>query len=291
MFVDSLITGLEKGFNTGITVLHNSTLECKNLLSARKQPEIVDKLLEYEMEKGYLDGPYDIPPYTIYRISPIRISQGKYSKKHRLIVDLSSPHNQSSEKSINDLIDKDEYSLQYVRIDDAISILKTLGRESLMCKTDIVDAFKLIPISQEVQPYYRFKWKNKYFFYKRLVFGCRSSPKIFDMLSKAICWILEYNYNVKNILHLLDDFVTFDPPGEGGLRSMAVLTIVFKKLGIPISERKTVGPDTVIEYLGIIFDSKIMESRIPLEKVERILTFLNNLRSKRSWTKREILSV
>lgn len=261
------------------------------MLSARKQPEIVDKLIQYEMEKGYLDGPYDIPPYSVYRISPIGISQGKYSKKYRLIVDLSSPHNQSSETSINDLIDKDEYSLQYVRIDDAISILKTLGSESLMCKTDIVDAFKLIPIAKDVQPYYGIKWREKYFFYKRLVFGCRSSPKIFDMLSQAICWIIQNNYNVKNILHLLDDFITFDPPGEGGLRSMAVLTMVFKKLGIPISEKKTVGPDTVIEYLGIILDSKIMESRIPLEKVDRILTLINNLRVKKSCTKRELLSV
>lgn len=178
-----------------------------------------------------------------------------------------------------------------MRIDDDISILKTLGSESLMCKTDIVDTFKLISISQEQQPYYDIKWRNKYFFYKRLVFGCRSSPKIFDMLSKVIFWKLENNYNVKNVLHLLDDFITFDPPGESGLRSMAVLTMDFKRLGIPISQKKTVGPDTVIEYLGIILDSEKMESRIILEKVERILTIINNLRSKKSCTKRELLSV
>lgn len=37
-----------------------------------------------------------------------------------------------------------------MRIDDAISILKTLGSESLMCNTYVVDAFKLILISQKV---------------------------------------------------------------------------------------------------------------------------------------------
>lgn len=57
------------------------------------------------------------------------------------------------------------------------------------------------------------------------------------MPSKAICWILENNDNVKNVLHLLDDFITFDPPGKGGLRSMAVLIMVFKELGIPISQK------------------------------------------------------
>lgn len=160
-----------------------------------------------------------------------------------------------------------------------------------MCKTNIMDAFKLIPISQEQQPYYGIKWRNKYFFYKTLVIGCRSIPNFFDMLSNAICWILENNYNVKNALHLLDDFITFDSPGDGGLRSMVILTMVFKKLGIPFSQKKTVGPDTVIEYLGIILDYEKMERRIPLEKVERILTLINNLRSKKSCTKLELLSV
>lgn len=106
--------------------------------------------------------------------------EGKYLKKYRLIVDLSSPHEHFSEVSINSLIDKEDYSLQYVRIDDAINILKLLGDNSLMCKTDIVDAFKLLPLSASVEPYYGIKWRDKYYFYKRLVFGCRSSPKNFD---------------------------------------------------------------------------------------------------------------
>lgn len=67
--------------------------------------------------------------------------------------------------------------------------------------------------------------------------------------------------------------------------------MVFKRLGIPIFQKKTVGPDIVIEYLGIILDSEKMESRITLEKVERILTIINNFRSKKSCTKWELLSV
>lgn len=37
-----------------------------------------------------------------------------------------------------------------MRIDDANSILKTLSSESLICNTYIMDAFKLILISQKV---------------------------------------------------------------------------------------------------------------------------------------------
>lgn len=52
------------------------------------------------------------------------------------------------------------------------------------------------------------------------------------MLFNVICWILENNYNVKNVFYLLDDFIIFDFFGDGGLRSMVILIMVFKKLGI-----------------------------------------------------------
>ena len=45
-----------------------------------------------------------------------------------------------------------------------------------------------------------------------LVFGSRSSPKIFDTLSQAICWIATHVYKIDNILYLLDDFLQIDHP-------------------------------------------------------------------------------
>ena len=39
--------------------------------------------------------------------------------------------------SINDYIPKDPYALQYLRVDDAIHILKSLGPGSFMTKTDL----------------------------------------------------------------------------------------------------------------------------------------------------------
>ncbi|XP_062580100.1 uncharacterized protein LOC134242093 [Saccostrea cucullata] len=193
--------------------------------------------------------------------------------------------------SINERINKEDFSLKYVLIDDAINIIKREGNLPILCKTDVVDAFKLILIRQDHQPFYGIKWRGKYYFYRRLVFGCRSSPKIFDLLYQAVCWILTNNYGVKNVLHLLDDFLTIDSPGDEGIKTMAILTLVFKKLGIPISAKKTVGPCTVLEYLGIILDSERREARIPLEKIERIFLLINKIKSKKSCTKRELLSL
>ena len=83
-------------------------------------------------------------------------------------------------------------------------------------------------------PFYGVKWNNKYYFYTRLVFRSRSSQKIFDTLSQAVCWILENNYGVSHILHLLDDFLAVDAPNAEADRTMAIFSLVFNKLGIAL---------------------------------------------------------
>lgn len=78
--------GFNSGFDTMIsnTSIPIETLECKDLLSAITEPENVDKLV---------------------------IPTSKYSKTPRLIVDLSSPHD-NEHVSVNSMINKEECSYQ-----------------------------------------------------------------------------------------------------------------------------------------------------------------------------------
>ena len=128
-------------------------------------------------------------------------------------------------------------------------------------------------------------------FYHRLAFGCRSSPKIFDLLSQAICWIAANNYGLEKILHLLDDFLVISKPMENGNQVMTCLKDIFNRLNVPISLPKTVGPCTIIEYLGIILDSTKMEARLPADKIQRITEFLHTMENKHSCTKRQMLQL
>jgi hypothetical protein len=75
--------------------------------------------------------------------------------------------------------------------------------------------------------------------------------------SKAICWISENKHGIARILHLFDDFLTIDAPDEDRNRTMALLTMIFTKLNVPLAKHKTMSPLTMIEYLGIILDSDI----------------------------------
>lgn len=290
-FVEYLCDGLEYGFDTMIANINVSTKECKNLRSAITQPIIVDKLVESEVNKGFLRGPFEVLPFSKYRVSPIGVAIGKYSGKPRLIVDLSSPHEDSDHCSVNEMIDKESCSLSYVRIDDAIKIIHKLGKNTTMCKTDISDAFKLMPILPSQWHMFGVKWRNHYYYYTKLAFGCRSSPRIFDTLSQSVCWVATNNYGIKFILHLLDDFITFEDPLKCGQRNMDLLNYIFEKLNIPMAKHKTAGPDTVMEYLGIILDSRLMEARLPNDKLKRITEFLRDFLNRKSCTKRELLQL
>ena len=69
-------------------------------------------------------------------------------------------------------------------------------------------------------------------------------------------------------------FLTIDPPDYMAERTMPLLTMLFKRLNIPIAINKTVGPTQCLEYLGIILDTNKMEARLPIEKVQRISEIL-----------------
>lgn len=290
-FVTDLINGLREGFHTGMHSVPSATFECTNLLSARTQPHVVQDIIEQEKQKGFLIGPFHSAPYPIYRVNPIGIVEGKYSRKKRLIVDLSAPHNNQEHSSLNSLINKHEFSMKYVKIDDAIKKIKTAGIGAWLCKFDICDAFKLIPIHPSLWPYHGIKWNNQYYFYVRLVFGSRSSPKIFTKLSEAISWIAVNNYGIETLLYLLDDFLTIDHPQHMADRTMAIMTMLFARLGIPLSPLKTLGPTTCLDYLGVTLNTLTMQARLPEDKIDRIRNLLTQFIKIKSVTKRELLSL
>lgn len=146
--------------------------------------------------------------------------------------------------------------------------------------------------------YYRpsiisFVWTGEFILllYSFFSFGCRSSPKIFDQFSQAICRIAQNNNKIKSILHFLDNFLTIDKPDFHADRTMALLTMIFMKLNVPIAQHKTTGPGTVVEYLGIILDSQNMQVRLPPDKVHRIWEMLQTFCANQSCTYRELLQL
>ena len=135
------------------------------------------------------------------------------------------------------------------------------------------------------------KWRSKFYFSVKLTFGCRSSPRIFDTLSEALCWILYNTYKLPFVLHLLDDFLVVDFPSSPPARSISTVKNLFKELGVPLSEQKTVGPSTRLEFLGITLDSVLMQASLPQDKLSRIREGIKLWSATVSISKRDMLSL
>jgi hypothetical protein len=116
--------------------------------------------------------------------------------------------------SINSAIWKDDFSPQYVTIDDAIAGIKRFGPDCFLAKTDIESAFRLIPVHPDDYELLGMFWDGKYYFDKVLPFGLRSAPFIFNQLSDAFEQILLNNCKIYFACHILDDFLIMEPWGH-----------------------------------------------------------------------------
>ena len=294
-FVDYLLTGLVQGFTAGLLKIPDVSVFCPNLMSATREPEVVDKLLEKEVDKGFMVGPFDSSPFAVTRVNPIGVATRKYSGKKRLIIDLSAPHSSSRPRpnvqSINSLIPLPPFSLCYASVDHAISLIKVAGKGAWLSKADITDAFKVMPLHTSQWHLFGVSWRGKLYFSVRLPFGSRSSPKIFDTLSEALCWILLNNHRLPFVLHLLDDFLLIDFPSAEPARSISTLKQVFSDLGVPLSAEKTLGPVKSLEFLGITLDSVEMRASLPEEKLLRVREVMRGALTLDVFTKRDLLSL
>ena len=59
-------------------------------------------------------------------------------------------------------------------------------------------------------------------------------------------------------------------------------------MNIPLSAKKTIGHTRVLEYLGIILDTVIMQARLPEETIVGITGFTQTILNKRSCTRKEL---
>ena len=102
---------------------------------------MIDTTLQKECEAGRILGPFQSPPLSHFRTSGLGLVP-KHDRGWHVIYNLSAP----AGHSINDFIDSLTYSISYCSIDDAYTIINTLGTGALLSKIDLKDAFHLIPV-------------------------------------------------------------------------------------------------------------------------------------------------
>ncbi|XP_067451991.1 uncharacterized protein [Thunnus thynnus] len=160
-----------------------------------------------------------------------------------------------------------------------------------LAKADITSTFKVLPIRPDYWGFFGVQWKGHYYLAVRLTFGCKSSPKIFDSLSEALCWILLNNHKPPYVIHLLDDFLTVTSPASPPSHSLSTLKSAFLQLGVPLSPEKTAESSTSLHFLCITLDSLTFQATLPTEKLHCISLYISNYLLASRCTKRQLLSL
>ena len=126
--------------------------------------------------------------------------------KWRLITDLSAPEG----FSVNDGVDPLLCSVAYSSVDDAVQVLRRMGKGAELAKFDLESAYRHIPVHPQDRILLGMRWKGQIYLDGALPFGLRSAPKLFTMVADALQWIMGRR-GVGISIHYLDDFLIMGP--------------------------------------------------------------------------------
>ena len=287
-FADYICSGIQQGFRLGYNYRSNrSRRRPSNLRSVREHREVVEQFFREESGAGKLLGPLPRDKFPQVHVSPVGVIPKSTPGKWRIIVDLSFPEG----GSVNDGIDKDMCSLSYVRVDDVAAKVVSMGRGALMAKFDLRSAYRNIPVHPDDRWLLGTEWEDQLFVDTVLPFGLRSAPMIFNAVAEALAFIIR-SLGVKWLEHYLDDFVMVAPPKSNECQEgLQVALDTCAKVGFPVAEDKTEGPATLINFLGVLLDSMLMQLRLPPDKLEKLKKLVASWRRRKVCTKKELRSL
>ena len=186
--VQFFLTGISEGFRIGFKSSPKPLKSAKrNLECALQHPDTVSQYLAEEIAHHRVAGPFKrstIPDAHINRLGVI--PKNHQPNKWRLIIDLSHP----ASRSVNDGIPKNLCSLTYITVDSAIQRIQLLGQGTLLAKINVKNAFRLLPVHPSDRHLLAMDWVHSLYIDTCLPFGLRSAPKLFNVLTDLLSWIL-----------------------------------------------------------------------------------------------------
>lgn len=195
------------------------------------------------------------------------------SPKWRIISDCSAPNLDGL--SINDLVDA-----PYFDMPSPIRFAMRLTRGMYIWKSDVVDAFRLVPIRFRDIPLLAFFVDGVLYVDTRLNFGHTLSPYYFvNFVQRPILYVaMARGASVLGALQaFVDDFFGAARTREDAHRQMQLWLRVCSDLGVPVSAAKTFLPARVMEILGFVINTDQMTISVSPTRLADIVSEMNVL--------------
>ena len=193
--------------------------------------------------------------------SPL-MTRGKPGAPHRrVIVDLSFPKGQSVNTGVTKAIYLGTpFILTLPSIDTITSTVKKWGKGCLIYKLDISRAFRHKKLGPSEYDLLGIRHHGHYID-TCLAFSFCSGSALFQRISDAICYIMtQRSYD---LIHYTDDVIGVGLPSVR-TKAFTDLQSLVRQLGLDISVKKLVAPDTCVNCL-LIIDTKCFTVSVPEE--------------------------
>ena len=175
---DILVFGVQLGYEGPEQLILSP-----NLTSANDDPQSITSKLEHALQ---LERVRMASPKQPFISSPLGLV-AKHDGGFRRIHHLSFPRNHS----VNDHISNDYCKLAYTTFDNIIRLILSGGRNCMIVKRDIKDAFRMVLVAPHQQWLLGFQWNGVYYMETCLPFGLRSAPFLFNLFGEGLEWLLQ----------------------------------------------------------------------------------------------------
>ena len=262
-----------------------------------KLPEVsavVDQEILDELRLRRMAGPFTEQQvrqmFPFFRTSPMAVVP-KSDGGWRIIDDLthegadldglvenSADHDDDHESrhlSVNAHISDEEARVRYHSFDEAVRMVRRLGRGCWLAKVDWKAAFRQIAVCRDDWPLLGLNWRGRLFVRLVLPFGARSSPARFTQFAQAFAGMLR-RCNVpsgarfRHVMYYLDDFLLADASREECAALMHAMDDLAQRLGVTLHPTKRDGPTQVLTFLGIGIDTQQMRIFLPDDKKRKV---------------------
>ncbi len=258
-----------------------------NWPSVQEFSDDVSKSIESNLSIGRVIGPWSAPPCPEFVSSPLGAFQRSRNGKVRTIHDLSYPPG----LSVNDHIDPEQFSLSYITVDEVARACAQFEEPPYLAKSDLTNAFQHILVNPKYWHLLGFSWKDQFYAYACLSFGCRAAPKLFDVFARALEYMAIERGSSSLTWHFLDDTITCAPTRQECQRSIEIFNQTARLAGFTLQDSKCTDASQVIEFLGIEIDTVSQTLSITNERMTEITQELQVWLGRRVCTKRELLSI